>query len=97
MNKEDLKRWIREAKMEAEFPQHRAHGAYGNPRIDKKKESICEACGIEFKCDLNEEDECWCHDSPKILEIKSQNCLCKDCLEEKINEKQFLNEIKNLK
>ena len=33
--KEELDRWIREAKMNSEFPQHRAHGMYGDPRLDK--------------------------------------------------------------
>ena len=34
-SKEELDRWIREAQMNAEFPQHRAHGMYGDPRLDK--------------------------------------------------------------
>ena len=32
---EELDRWIREAQMNAEFPQHRAHGMYGDPKLDK--------------------------------------------------------------
>ena len=35
IKKEELDRWIREAQMNAEFPQHRAHGMYGDPRLDK--------------------------------------------------------------
>ena len=35
VTKEELDRWIREAQMHAEFPQHRAHGMYGDPRLDK--------------------------------------------------------------
>ena len=32
---EELDRWIREAQMNAEFPHHRAHGMYGDPKLDK--------------------------------------------------------------
>ena len=35
--KEELERAIREANTHAEFPQHRAHGMYGDPGLDKKK------------------------------------------------------------
>ena len=35
VTKEELDRWIREAQMHAEFPQHRAHGMYGDPKLDK--------------------------------------------------------------
>ena len=35
--KQELERAIREANMHAEFPQHRAHGMYGDPGLDKKK------------------------------------------------------------
>jgi predicted O-methyltransferase YrrM len=34
---EDLERWIREAQMNAEFPSHRAHGMYGDPKADRLK------------------------------------------------------------
>ena len=35
VTKDKLDRWIREAQMNAEFPQHRAHGMYGDPKLDK--------------------------------------------------------------
>ena len=91
VTKDELDRWIREAKMNAEFPQHRAHGAYGNPRIDKNSEIICKECGTEFGCDINAgKDTCWCFDYPNVLKSKSQNCLCKDCLSKKIREKKMV-------
>ena len=34
--KEELERAIREARTQAEFPQHRAHGMYGGPALDRK-------------------------------------------------------------
>ena len=90
-SKEELDRWIREAQMNAEFPQHRAHGMYGNPRIDKNSETICEECGVEFSCDISAgKDTCWCFDYPNVLKSESKVCLCKDCLDKKIKEKNRL-------
>jgi len=82
LNKEDLKRWVSEARMQSEFPQHRAHGMYGNPRIDRNSETICKDCGVEFVCDINAgKDACWCFDYPNIIKkSKSKVCLCKNCL-----------------
>ena len=84
--KDEMDRWIREAQMHAEFPQHRAHGMYGNPRIDKNSETICKDCGVEFGCDINAgKDACWCFGYHKnIKKKKSIDCLCKSCLISKI-------------
>ena len=87
--KEDLERAFREARTQSEFPQHRAHGMYGNPRIDKRTETICEECGVEFRCDISAgKDKCWCFDYPNVVKSESQNCLCKDCLDKKIKRKK---------
>ena len=34
-SKDEIDRFVREARMHAEFPQHRAHGMYGDPKLDK--------------------------------------------------------------
>ena len=53
----------------------------------KKLKSIlkCETCGSEFKCDIeNGRDKCWCFEYPNVLSIKTNKCMCKKCIEEKI-------------
>mgnify|MGYP003112273188 CR=1 FL=1 len=49
---------------------------------------ICEICKSEFECGIeNGEDKCWCFNYPKVLEVDSKKCICKKCLENKIEAK----------
>ena len=52
----------------------------------KLKNSLkCEECNSDFTCDISlGKDTCWCFDYPKILDVKSNKCLCKKCLEKKL-------------
>ena len=55
----------------------------------KGEQLICEACGEELLCGAKT-GNCWCFDimiDPAALEdlrSKFQNCLCQDCLKNKI-------------
>ena len=47
---------------------------------------ICEICNEKFGCDIeNGKNECWCFEYPNILPIKSDKCVCKKCIEGKLN------------
>ncbi len=58
-----------------------------NPK--KLKNTLkCEVCGSKFECEIaNGKNKCWCFDYPNILPIKSNKCICRKCIEEKINDK----------
>lgn len=46
---------------------------------------ICSQCKTAFSC-TSKKGKCWCFSLPAILPVKKgQDCLCKDCLINKIN------------
>ena len=46
----------------------------------------CKICNSPFVCNIeNGKDSCWCFDYPNIIRIESDKCICKECLEKKIN------------
>ena len=46
----------------------------------------CIQCDTEFNCKTD--DKCWCFELPKILNVDNGDCLCRKCLNKKIeNEK----------
>ena len=47
--KDEIERAMREARMHAEFPQHRAHGMYGDPTLDNKKKKSSQVDPSEIK------------------------------------------------
>lgn len=52
---------------------------------------ICELCGEEFRCGVNEgNDICWCMDVQAVAPIpgKEDFCWCPKCLDIKIREIQ---------
>ena len=55
-------------------------------KIEKISKLECNKCNSEFKCDIeNGKNECWCFEYPNILPIKSDKCVCKKCIEGKLN------------
>ena len=47
--RDESERAMREARMHAEFPQHRAHGMYGDPTLDNKKKKSSQVDPSEIK------------------------------------------------
>lgn len=48
--------------------------------------SVCEQCGRDFHCGMNDELDCWCATGfPLVLSGEpGQSCLCPDCLRRKV-------------
>ena len=44
----------------------------------------CSGCGASFECGVGEQS-CWCIDTEPVEPIEGYDCLCKDCLNAKIN------------
>ncbi len=49
----------------------------------------CSNCKTEFHCGSNDKEPCWCCSLPNIVPLEGDSCLCKDCLQKKINELQL--------
>ena len=46
---------------------------------------VCSNCGNELSCEATQVASCWCSDYPAVLTPDaSTDCLCKDCLKEKL-------------
>ncbi len=46
----------------------------------------CIICQQNFECEVNNKN-CWCLSLPRILEIYTISCLCKNCLDKNIQNK----------
>lgn len=43
---------------------------------------ICERCGEEFACGMQDREPCWCTKLPRLEELPEafKDCLCPECL-----------------
>jgi hypothetical protein len=46
--------------------------------------NVCPNCKKEFHCGSHDKEPCWCCSLPNIVPLEGDSCLCKECLQIKI-------------
>ncbi|MFA6469109.1 MAG: cysteine-rich CWC family protein [Bacteroidota bacterium] len=61
-----------------------------NTRMEQKNNSVCPQCGVGFECGSKAGKEtCWCFTLPPVIPNNDdRQCLCPDCLKDRIHSMQ---------